>query len=125
MSEFGIDAALGVAVDSGKVRRKGNNTRHLRSTAKRVVSGSPEVMVKITGFGKGAGHIKAHLDYISRNGKLELETDRGEYLNGKAAVAALLKDWQSSVDDSKRRANQRDTAHIVLSMPKRCISVLP
>ena len=33
---------------------------------------------KITGFGKGGGHIKAHLDYNSRNGKLELENDRGE-----------------------------------------------
>ncbi|MBS0511033.1 MAG: hypothetical protein JSR42_07600 [Proteobacteria bacterium] len=39
---------------------------------------APEVMVKISGGGKGMRQIGAHLDYISRNGKVTLENDAGE-----------------------------------------------
>ena len=112
-----IEAELGSALYP-PVKRKANNTRKLRSTAGRVVRHSTEVMVKITGFGKGAGHVKAHLDYISRNGKVELENDRGEVLSGKEEVKAIFKDWEKDFGDSKRHKRQRDTMHLVLSMPE-------
>jgi type IV secretory pathway VirD2 relaxase len=112
-----IESELGNAL-SGSVKRKGNSTRKLRSTAKRVSTHSSEVMVKVTGFGKGAGHVHAHLDYISRNGKVELENDRGEILTGKDEVNAFFKDWEKDFGDSKRHKNQRDTMHLVLSMPE-------
>ncbi len=112
-----IETELGNALNPA-VKRKSNNTRDLRSEAKRVAGNSSEVMVKITGFGKGAGHVKAHLDYISRNGKLELENDRGEIFNGKEEVKDLFKDWEKDFGDGKRRKNQRDTMHMVLSMPE-------
>lgn len=108
-----LDGALSPAV-----KRKGNNTKKLRSTAKRVTGGSSEVMVKVTGFGKGAGHVKAHLDYITRNGKLEMENDRGEIFNGKEEVKDFFKDWEKDFGDGKRHKNQRDTMHVVLSMPE-------
>jgi len=76
-------------------------------------------MVKITGFGKGAAHVKAHLEYISRNGKLELENERGIVLSGKEEIKEYFNDWESDFSDSKRRSNQRDTMHMVLSMPER------
>lgn len=112
-----IETELGNAL-AGAVKRKGNNTRKLRSAAKRVSANSTEVMVKVTGFGKGAGHVKAHLEYISRNGKVELENDRGEVLAGKEEVKAFFKDWEKDFGDSKRHKNQRDTMHLVLSMPE-------
>lgn len=112
-----IESELGNALH-GPVKRKGNKTQKLRSTAKRVSSGSTEVMVKVTGFGKGAGHVKAHLDYISRNGKVELENDRGEVLSGKEQVKDYFADWQNDFGDCKRHKNQRDTMHMVLSMPE-------
>ncbi len=112
-----IETELGNALNPA-VKRKANNTRDLRSEAKRVTGKASEVMVKITGFGKGAGHVKAHLDYISRNGKLELENDRGEIFNGKEEVKDLFKDWEKDFGDGKRRKNQRDTMHMVLSMPE-------
>jgi len=105
------------------VKWKLNRTWDLRSgssarvAARRVASNCPEVMVKITGFGKGVDRVKAHLDYISRNGKVVLENDRGEVLNGKEQVTALFKDWQTEMGDRKRHKNQRDTMHLVLSMP--------
>lgn len=101
----------------GKVRRKSNNTKKLK-TVKRQAKDSPEVMVKITGFGKGGKHVKAHLDYITRNGDLELETDRGDILKGKEEVKEFFKEWSKDFSDSQRYKNQRDTMHMVLSMPE-------
>ena len=36
----------------------------------RIVRKTPEVMVKVTGRSVGPGHLKAHLDYVTRNGTL-------------------------------------------------------
>ncbi|GGO83801.1 hypothetical protein GCM10011348_28450 [Marinobacterium nitratireducens] len=94
-----------------KHKDKASNLRR----AKRIAERAPEVMVKISGHAKGADHIKAHLDYISRNGELAIEDERGEVLAGKAAVRALATDWAQ--DQWNRRRNTRDTTHIVLSMP--------
>lgn len=118
MSVIEAENPLEGALSAGRVRRKANNTRDLKSKAARVAKGSPEVMVKITGFGKGAQHVKSHLDYISRNAKVELETDRGEILATKEDIKDLFKSWSAEFDDSKRRKNQRDTMHMVLSMPE-------
>jgi type IV secretory pathway VirD2 relaxase len=117
-----IEAELGNALYAA-VKRKANNTKKLRAAdirakASRVAAGSPEVMVKITGFGKGAGHVKAHLDYITRKGKLEMENDRGEIFTGKEEIKTLFKDWENDFAASKRHKNQRDTMHMVMSMPE-------
>jgi type IV secretory pathway VirD2 relaxase len=105
------------------VKRKANKTRNLRSKASKVSSGVPEVMVKITSFGKGAAHVKAHLAYITRNGDIELENERGEIFKGKEEVKLLFKDWAASFESYKPRKNQRDTMHMVLSMPENVDSV--
>lgn len=112
-----IEAELGSALHD-RVKRKGNNTRKLRAVAKRVSQHSTEVMVKVTGFSKGAGHALANLEYISRNGEVELENDRGEILDGKMEVREFFKDWAKDFGDAERRKNQRDTMHLVLSMPE-------
>jgi hypothetical protein len=44
-----------------------------------------------------------HLDYIGRNGKLELESDGGERLSGRIGKA-LLDDWDLDIDDVRRQA---------------------
>lgn len=112
-----IESEFGKALNPA-VKRKINKTQKLRSTAKRVSGGATEVMVKITSFGKGGAHVKAHLDYITRNGEVEIENDRGEVFNGKEEVKAFFKDWESEFNAGKRRKNQRDTMHLVLSMPE-------
>jgi type IV secretory pathway VirD2 relaxase len=119
-----IDTELGKALTT-PVKRKANTTGQLhaspggtRAQAKRVASGTPEVMVKVTGFAKGAGHVKAHLDYISRHGKVDLENDRGERFQGRDEVIAFFKDWQSDFGECRRHKQQRDTMQLVLSMPE-------
>ncbi len=88
------------------------------AAAERVPQGSPEVLLKITGVGHGAAHVKAHLLDITRNGKVELENDRDERISGRDEVKALLKDWEGGFSNGRRHKNQRDTMHMVLSMPE-------
>jgi type IV secretory pathway VirD2 relaxase len=112
------EAALEGLFSAGKVRRKANTTGRLKARASRVARGCPEVMVKITGFCQGPSHLKHHLDYVSRNGKLQLETDRGETIEGREAIRTFFKDWAQDLDDVPRRKNQRDVMRMVLSMPE-------
>lgn len=85
MSKTNLQPIAGESGDPGKVKRKANKTGKIRvdsSSAKarvaRMTAGTPEVVVKISSFGKGGEHAKAHLAYISRNAKLEMENERGE-----------------------------------------------
>lgn len=73
---------------------------HLRRTVQRV----PEVMVKV--LPRASNDLQAagkHLDYISRHGKLALEADDGETLEGRNG-SALLEAWDLDIDDVRRQA---------------------
>ena len=54
-----------------------------------VVRRAPQVMVKVTGGGRGMKAIAAHFRYISKNGRLEIEDERGadDARQGRAARA--------------------------------------
>lgn len=80
----------------------------------RAVSGkAPEVMVRITGKAKGREHVKEHLSYTTRNGKLEATNERGEVISGRQAVKELANEWMIG---SPKRAP--DTRNLMLSMPE-------
>ncbi|MGH1447079.1 MAG: relaxase/mobilization nuclease domain-containing protein [Cognatishimia sp.] len=101
----------------------------------RVVRGAPEVMVKVSKPAKMDKHgnpirvnrqtegrrVSAHLEYISRNGKIELENSLGEVLTGKAATAVLCAEWLQSHDEDRANGLASDrtriTTGIVFSMP--------
>lgn len=97
-----------VKFKTGKI---GSNAR-----AKRIVQHAPEVMVKITGNTKGVSHVASHLDYISRDGKLKLETETGEMIASKESVKDLHKQWMGN--RGKVNKNTRETTNIILSMPR-------
>ncbi|HJS89234.1 MAG TPA: relaxase/mobilization nuclease domain-containing protein [Steroidobacteraceae bacterium] len=87
---------------------------------------TPEVMVKVTGGGTKAGAVAAHFAYISRRGKLEIETDEGERSTGKEAQKALLHEWHLDLSagqyrgprDGRTAARVTRLVHnVVLSMP--------
>ena len=93
---------------------------------RRTVRRTPEVMVKVTGGGTKAGAVVAHFAYISRQGKLEIETDDGERIAGKDAQRAFLAGWHLELsagqyrDPHDQRTDARKTKlvhNIVLSMP--------
>jgi hypothetical protein len=71
---------------------------------RRTVQRAPEAVVKV--LPRDSNNLKAvskHLDYIGRNGKLELESDDGERLSGRAG-RVLLDDWDLDIDDVRRQA---------------------
>ena len=111
--------ALDLATTTGRVKRKINNTRKLRVNAARLTSYTKEVVVKVVKkFGKGSVQVGRQLAYISRKGELVLENEKGELLLGKDNVKALSKDWGDDLGDTRRYKAQRDTMHMVLSMPE-------
>jgi hypothetical protein len=89
-----------------------------RARWERVARRVPEVMVKITGRIGNGGHLKRHLDYISRNGRLVLEGPDRERLEGRAAVHALAGDWAlEAMMAAPRRVDCPLSRSIILSMP--------
>ena len=83
-----------------------------------VVRRAPQVMVKVTGGGRGMQAIAAHFRYISKNGRLDLEDERGETMHGKDALHELTEDWRlggTLIDDI---GDRREAFNIMLSMPR-------
>ena len=59
-----------------------------------VVHRAPQVMVKVTGGGRGMKTIAAHFRYISKNGRLDIEDEQGQVSRGRDAVRDLVEDWR-------------------------------
>lgn len=80
------------------------------------VKKTPEVMVKISGGPKGMEAIKAHLDYISRNGEVEIEDEQGRVHSGKEEVSEVRDDWKGGGIPTKD-GKYKQAFNIILSMP--------
>lgn len=85
----------------------------LKATTKRV----PEVVVKISGGGKGMKAIRAHLDYISRNGDVVLENQDGDELSGREDMRYLKSELQHGGFGVPENSGIREAFNIVFSMP--------
>ena len=86
-----------------------------------VVRRVPQVMVKVTGGGRGMKAIAAHFRYISKNGRLELEDQRGETMRGKDSLHDLADEWRvsgSRIPDDAEPGHRREAFNIMLSMPR-------
>ncbi|HLH32547.1 MAG TPA: relaxase/mobilization nuclease domain-containing protein [Terriglobia bacterium] len=115
-------ASLGRSAPPGSTRFSAAQIEQIRRTIRR----TPEVMVKVTGGGTNPGSVAAHFAYISRKGKLEIETDEGERIAGTEAQRTFLATWHLELSAGQYRGprDQRTTARetklvhkIVLSMP--------
>jgi hypothetical protein len=92
----------------GHVRFSGNAKT---GNARAIVQRAPEVMVKITGSSSGTDTAKHHVDYISRNGDVELENERGEVIDRKD----LMQELKASQVPSE--SGKREFLHVLFSMP--------
>ncbi|WP_082640620.1 relaxase/mobilization nuclease domain-containing protein [Aureimonas sp. N4] len=95
----------------------GGSLAGVKARMARIASRAPEVMVKITGRTYSADHVKAHLDYISRNGKLELECDGGDRMIGRRDVHDLADSWGVESAIGTGRKNSSTSISVVFSMP--------
>ena len=93
---------------------------HIALTVRRV----PEVMVKVSGGARTVAGVGRHMDYIGREGRLGLETDTGEHLDGKGFERQLTEDWDldlevhRSAERSIRGRKPPKLVHnVIFSMP--------
>lgn len=88
----------------------------IRSRIEATVRRAPQVMVKVTGGGRGMKAIAAR--YISKNGQLHIEDDRGIVEQGRDVLADIERQWRyggAYIDDIGHR---REAFNVMLSMPK-------
>lgn len=92
----------------------------------RTVRRTPEVMVKVLSQGAQTPRaVRRHIDYIGRQGNLELETDDGERIQGRDAGEHLVEDWDLDLESDRRGVGLASTSKsspklvhkILLSMP--------
>jgi hypothetical protein len=88
--------------------------QHIRAT---VVRRAPQVMVKVTGGGRDMAAIAAHFRYISKNGRLPFEDDRGVTREGKEALHDLAEQWRRGGSFIDEMTLRREAFNIMLSMP--------
>lgn len=94
------------------------SARAVRREVRSAVRRAPQVMVKVTGGGRGMGAIKAHMAYISKRGRLEVEDQEGERHNGREAVAELAWEWGYAGTRIPDVSHRREAFNIILSMPR-------
>ena len=100
---------------SGSVGQRAAAIRQrIRAT---VVRRAPQVMVKVTGGGRGMAAIAAHFRYISKSGRLEFEDDRGITREGKEALHDLAEQWRHGGSFIDETSHRREAFNIMLSMP--------
>ena len=101
-----------------RLRRQPPSAEATRARLARVANRAPEVMVKVTGRTRDGAHLRAHLDYISRNGVLDLECADGALLVGRHDIVDLAQEWTAAAQaDSRRRKDAPVSVSVVLSMP--------
>jgi hypothetical protein len=82
-----------------------------------VVRRAPQVMVKVTGGGRGMAAIATHFRYISKSGRLPFEDDRGITREGKEALQDLAEQWRHGGSFIDETSHRREAFNIMLSMP--------
>ena len=116
-------ATLRIRSGGGKGRAGGGAAPSLsaaeaRAKLERIVRKAPEVMVKISGKQRGAGHLGEHFGYISRHGKLEVRSSEGEIITDEKRLKAIAADWDMLDQAMNTYGRDRPTSmSMVLSMP--------
>jgi Relaxase/Mobilisation nuclease domain len=94
---------------------------HIARTVRRV----PEVMVKVSGGARTVAGVEQHVDYIGREGRLGLEADTGDHLDGKGFERELTEDWDLDLEAHERQTERsirgrrapKLVHNIIFSMP--------
>jgi hypothetical protein len=99
---------------SGTTSRAADIRRRIEATVRH----APQVMVKVTGGGRGMAAIAAHLRYISKNGRIDIEDDRGVVERGKEALHELERQWRIGGSRIENTGTRREAFNVMLSMPR-------
>ena len=107
------------AAPQPRLRDRRTRTVEIRARiAATLLRRAPQVMVKVTGGGRGMKAIAAHLRYISKNGRLEIGDERGQVSSGREAVKELIEDWRLGRAFVEDVSDRREAYNVMLSMPR-------
>lgn len=84
----------------------------MRSRFRSLASGSQPAVVKMASFG-GGSRLGAMIGYISRNGDVGVENERGEQLRGRNELSTVQDEWDHLM---KNRAESRDIGSFVVEV---------
>lgn len=94
---------------------------------RRTVSRVPEVMLKVSGGARSLAGVRAHFDYIGREGRGIVEADDGAWIQERGFESALVESWDLDLDVVARRIQRTVSVrqrppklvhNLVFSMPK-------
>src|SRR5467141_2407 len=88
----------------------------VRREVRLAVKGAPQVMVKVTGGGRGMAVIRAHMNYIDREGD-GLIDQGGERHEGREARREIARQWAREGTPIPERSDRREAFNIMWSMP--------
>ncbi len=87
-----------------------------RREVRLVVRRAPQVMVKATGGGRGMAVIRAHMNYIDREGNGLIDQD-GERHQGREARREIARQWAREGTPIPEWSDRREAFNIMWSMP--------
>jgi hypothetical protein len=90
----------------------------VRARIQGILRRAPQVMVKVTGGGRGMRAIAAHLRYIGKNGRLPMEDDQGREQDGKDTVRDIADEWRWGGSPIPEHSMRREAFNVMLSMPR-------
>ena len=96
----------------------GQRAAAVRARLEATVRRAPQVMVKVSGGGRGMKAIAAHFRYIAKDGRLPMEDDRGVMQQGKEELRDLVEQWRYGGSEIAQTSPRREAFNIVLSMPR-------
>ena len=71
----------------------------------------------MTGGGRGTAAIAAHFNYISKNGRIAFEDDRGVVRDGRDALHDIVEQWRWGGSVIENVSLRREAFHVMLLMP--------
>lgn len=93
-----------------------------KKNALAVANRTPEAFCKLTGVTRSVNHASNHIDYISRNGKVELEDEQGNLFSGSRLGYEITEQWKNISkfkqfqDPDPMKNKSRYTTTLVFSM---------
>ena len=88
----------------------------VRREVRLAVKRAPQVMVKVTGGGRGMAVIRAHMNYIDRERDGLIDQD-GEWHEGRDARREIARQWSREGTPIPERSDRREAFNIMWSMP--------
>src|SRR6266404_3431995 len=88
----------------------------VRREVRLVVKRAPQVMVKVTGGGRGMAVIRAHMNYIDREGDGLIDQGSGRH-QGPEARREIARQWAREGTPIPEQSDRREAFNIMSSMP--------